>query len=53
MERSEPEKEVSQVFDDIERDAMRDEGLDPDDPSAVAAIDSCGGSCRCCARTPR
>lgn len=27
------------VFDRIERDALRDEGLDPDDPAAATAID--------------
>lgn len=26
-------------MDDIERDALRAEGLDPDDPAVVAAID--------------
>ncbi len=27
------------MFDDIERDALRDEGFDPDDPATVTAID--------------
>jgi hypothetical protein len=26
-------------MDDVERDAIRDEGLDPDDPAVIAAID--------------
>ena len=31
--------EESPVFDNIERDALREEGFDPDDPATVTAID--------------
>jgi hypothetical protein len=30
---------VQPGMDDIEREAIRDEGLDPDDPAVIAAID--------------
>jgi hypothetical protein len=30
---------VQQVVDDHKRQALRDEGLDPDDPAVIAAID--------------
>jgi hypothetical protein len=36
----EPERgEEPPVFDNFERDALREEGFDPDDPETVTAID--------------